>query len=365
MLVVLGTILLSSFFIHNATQAEFQKFLQEKDQQRIVISQNGSIQVVQDSNLPRWRIERDSPEERFLQATDRALFAVGVIGIVGSVLVGFLLSRFLLLRIERLRDAMRTYKVERKFTKIGHNFDDEIDELTESYNHLAENLERQDTVRKDFFVDLSHEIRTPITSVRGYLEGLLDGVFIPSAEMYEKMLREIERMSHLVRELSSLAKLESGEMSLEKESIDMRQITEGVKETLQDKAEKYKKTITIIGEGHAYVDMQKWNQVLINLVDNAISYSDQNSNVIIELGSEKKKSTWRLTNKAKDLDEGAMNAIFERFYRADKSRKRDEKEPHLGIGLSIVKKIIAAHGGKITAQKRDEEITFEIIVPTM
>jgi two-component system, OmpR family, sensor histidine kinase BaeS len=316
----------------------------------------------------RVTINPDSPEFRFLDSTKNSLFTVGLIGIFLAIIVGYFMSKLLLRRIFHLQTAMNDYRQKGVSFKVSHGGRDEIDDLSNSYNHLIEKLGEQENIRKEFFTDMSHELRTPLTSVKGYLEGLADGVFEPKKEVFDKALGETDRMIHLVKELTTLAKLEAGDIPLKLTEVDLRKLTGEVVEDFQARLAEKKTTVKITGDAKIKADHRKFRQVIVNLLDNALSHGDPGHEITITIGKEspgKDKSAhfWEIKNKAAGLSRKHLEYIFERFYRADKSRKYDEKEPHLGIGLNIVKKIVEAHKGKITAKTDDGYAVFRVEMP--
>lgn len=374
-LLVLALVSMSFFFIHQNLNDEFQRFMIEKRQEAtltVTRGQNGQglqVQLQPGVELPEppgpnhIQINPDSPEARFLNAARYSLIAVGLIGVLLAIIIGYFLSRFLLRRVSQLRSAMNEYRHKGVSLKVSHGGEDEIDDLSDSYNHLIDKLGEQENIRKEFFTDMSHELRTPLTSVKGYLEGLADGVFEPKKEVFEKALGETDRMIHLVKELTTLAKMEAGDIPLKKTEVDLKTLTDEVVEDFGPKLEEKKMIVKVTGEAKVNADPHKFRQVINNLLDNAVSHGDPGHEIHIEIGKEKESHFWVIKNKATNLDHKHLEYIFERFYRADKSRKYDEKEPHLGIGLNIVRKIVEAHRGVVTAKMEGGQAVFRVEIP--
>jgi signal transduction histidine kinase len=375
---VVIVVTMSFMFINQNTRTEFEKFIIEKStetantknqvlleqarlqKEQIQSPQKPPIPLALQRNLERISIAPNSPEARFLEATGNSLLTAGLIGILLAIVIGFFMSKFLLRRVFQLQSAMNEYRHKGVSFKVNHGGEDEIDDLSNSYNHLIEKLGEQENIRKEFFTDMSHELRTPLTSVKGYLEGLTDGVFDPKKEIFTKALGETDRMIHLVKELTTLAKMEAGDIPLKKTEVDLKKLTDEVVDDFKDRLSEKKMTIKVSGEAKIKADAHKFRQVIMNLLDNAVSHGDPGKEITITIGKEKDSSFWIIKNKATDLDHKQLEYVFERFYRADKSRKYDEKEPHLGIGLNIVKKILEAHKGSITAKMENGQAVFRV-----
>jgi two-component system phosphate regulon sensor histidine kinase PhoR len=225
-------------------------------------------------------------------------------------------------------------------------------------------LERQ---REEFVANVSHELRTPLSLIKGYVETLLDGAR-DNPEVAERFLKIIERNANrldlLIQDLLAISALESGQMKLELQAVDLHALVEKVFSHLHTKAEN--KTVQLVNELPeltANGDANRLDQVLANLVDNAIKYGRANGSVVV--GGK------RLADDALEIfvrDDGpgipaeALPRVFERFYRVDKARSRDQGGT--GLGLSIVKHIVHAHGGEVRVESElGKGTTFFFTLP--
>lgn len=350
-LLIVFTIALSFFLINWNVQTQFHHFIEERNKQIIIPMKLSGALIV-----------KGSPEQRFSDTVTNSLIWAGIIDILLAVILAYFLSKLLLKRIYNLKDSMSLYMKDGTSKPVFHGNQDEVDELAYIYNLLIEKIKKEEKIRKDFFVDMSHELRTPLTSIKGYLEGLIDKVFDPAKEknIYEKTLHETNRMIHLVKEMTTLAKLETEKTKLSTKQINLRKLTDEVIEMLKPSIEERNLKVTVEGNIAYNVDPYKFKQVLINLLQNAIHYAQSSSTIEIEMGIKEKKSYWKIKNKIDGLLPENIDYFFERFYRGDKSRTYDSKNPHLGIGLNIVKKIVEQHNGTISAETEDSDIIFEI-----
>ena len=225
-------------------------------------------------------------------------------------------------------------------------------------------LERQ---RQEFVANVSHELRTPLSLIQGYVETLLDGAH-SNPEVAERFLKIIERntqrLDFLIQDLLTISALESGRMKLELSPVNLHALAEKVLGDLSSKAEA--KKISLANELPpltANGDANRLDQVLANLVDNAIKYGRPNGRVVV---GGKKLADGRLEIFVRDDGPGipaeAIDRVFERFYRVDKARSRDQGGT--GLGLAIVKHIVQAHGGEVWAESEPGKgATFYFTLP--
>lgn len=227
------------------------------------------------------------------------------------------------------------------------------------------NLER---MRTEFVANVSHELRTPLTSIKGYVETLLDGA-IDNKEVALKFLNilnnEADRLNRLISDLFYLSQLETGRMEIAKKKIDTAQFLDKVIHLLHPLAQS--KKIEIISIIHPQVqtffaNQDMMEQVLINLLDNAIKYSHEGSQITIEIAPDEEGTMIKIIDKGIGIPAESLPRLFERFYRVDKARSR--QVGGTGLGLSIVKHVIERHRGQVQVEsEEDRGTTFTIILP--
>ncbi len=237
---------------------------------------------------------------------------------------------------------------------------DDVEEWADHHKEEIEILRANEKFRKEFLLNLSHELKTPVFAVQGYIDTLMNGA-IDKPEVNQKFLgnasRNVSRLVNLINDLDEISKLESGEQVLYKENFVIQGLIEDVFETLSINAEE-KQIKTGIKKGcelplTVYADKEKVRQVLINLVDNAIKYGKLNGVVQASIYSmEGKRILVEITDNGVGISEEHLPRIFERFYRTDHARNR--KIGGSGLGLSICKHIIEAHGETIHVRSKPD-----------
>lgn len=223
---------------------------------------------------------------------------------------------------------------------------DEIGYLAASLNYMASEIAKSEDNQKKFIANVSHDFRSPLTSIKGYLEAMLDGTIPPElSEKYLKIvLNETERLTKLTNSLLTLNNLNTRGMILEKTLFDMNQVIRDTAATFEGICQKKQITISLILTGQTmYVkaDMSKIQQVLYNLVDNALKFSHNDSTITIETRDKNNKLFVSVKDQGIGIPKDSLKLIFDRFYKTDLSRGKDKKGT--GLGLAITKEIIQAH----------------------
>jgi signal transduction histidine kinase len=227
---------------------------------------------------------------------------------------------------------------------------DEVGQLAESFNNMADNLEKIERLRKNMVADIAHELRTPLTNLRGYMEALSDAVIPPSRDTFQMLEHESLRLVHLVEDLQQLARADAARAFLDRREISLHlllgQIMDLYQPNFQEKAINVEWQLEPNSE-MVTADRDKLLQAIRNLADNAWRYTPANGDVTISTirTSDGIKTTF--ANSGEGIAEKDVPFIFERFFRTDRSRSREMGGA--GIGLAIVKELVEAHGGKVGA----------------
>ena len=251
--------------------------------------------------------------------------------------------------------------------RIPVTSDDEIGELSAAFNMMTNNLASLEGMRKSFVANVSHELKTPMTTIGGFIDGILDGTIPADKQSYYLGIvsEEIKRLSRLVNSMLSMSKLESGELALNYELFDLRELIFTTVISQEQRIEKRKLIIEGLDELQAIsinADKDLIHQVIYNLVDNAIKFTNEGGKLSFKLAKENQKTVFVLTNSGAGIPQKDIKFVFERFYKVDKSRSAAKNST--GIGLYIVKTIVKAHGGTIMVSSKENEFTsFKVVLP--
>jgi two-component system, OmpR family, phosphate regulon sensor histidine kinase PhoR len=236
--------------------------------------------------------------------------------------------------------------------------------------HDITQLKQTDKVRRDFVANVSHELRTPLAVLRGYIETLLDNPQTSSEELariLQVMERHSKRLGLLLNDLLSLAQLESRDASLQFSEIQLAELFDNVIRDLGKKfAEKGLKIIVDLPPGRRtiWADETRLEEVLYNLLDNAVKYSRENGEIHLQAAQQGSEMVLSVTDNGIGISKDDLPRIFERFYRADKARSSEGARRGTGLGLAIVKHIAQLHGGRVEARSEPGRgTTIRVILP--
>jgi len=231
------------------------------------------------------------------------------------------------------------------------NSDDEIGQVARSFNRMAESLAEADVQRRNMMADIAHELRTPLTVVQGNLEALIDGVYDLTPENVAGIHKQTVVLNRLVADLRDLALAEAGQLKLERKALPLRDVITQVSEGLEIQA--HEKEVTLKVEVAANLpqvqaDEQRITQVLFNLISNALRHTPAGGTITVNAELREDRVQVSVRDTGTGISPEDLPHVFERFYRADRSRARSTGGS--GLGLTIAKQIVEAHGGQIWAQ---------------
>lgn len=268
-----------------------------------------------------------------------------------ALAVTLVLSRRILSPINALTEAARRLGKGDFTPRLELKDKGEVGELARVFNTMATDLERAEQLRRNMVADVAHELRTPLSNIRGYLEAMNDGVMKPDAEAIQSLNEEATRLTRLVDELQELSLAEAGELKLVCQAADTSRLINQAALAFQAQAASKGVSLSLDIEDalpQVNIDSQRMAQVLHNLLDNAMAHTESDDSITI---SAIKQGNW-IEVAVTDTGEGIPNEdlpnIFERFYRVDKSRARTAGGS--GLGLTIAKRLAEAHGGSIEVQ---------------
>ncbi|MEQ8225377.1 MAG: HAMP domain-containing sensor histidine kinase, partial [Candidatus Eremiobacterota bacterium] len=296
-----------------------------------------------------------------------------ILMIIFSTVIAVIVSYFIILHevkpLKKLREGAGEIGAGNLDYRIDIKRNDVFGYIANSFNTMAESLQKGRMLRKQFFADAAHELKTPITVIKGNLEGMIDGIIPVNEENLKSLLEETEYLNNIIKDIKELALADSGEITLNKKKIDINKIIEASTGMLNMQINAKDINITTdfqVEKPEVSIDPERFNQVIYNLLVNAIKYTPQKGHIKIKtervLENNIKSVKITIKDSGKGIPPDDLPYIFERFYRVDKSR--DRKTGGLGLGLAIVRKIIELHGGTIKAESIiNEGSTFYIAIP--
>ncbi len=284
-------------------------------------------------------------------ATGRFFLWGGVVAIAVALILTFILSRRILSPMKDLSQAAGKLGKGDFSQRVTVGDKGEIGELAESFNTMAGDLEHNEHLRRNMVADVAHELRTPLSNLSGYLEAIRDGVVKPDEDIIRSLSEESATLSRLVDDLQELSLAESGELKLTLQSEDISRL---IKETVEAAGAKASAGKIKLGSEVAaglpavVIDSHRIRQVLNNLIQNAISHTGEKGTITVTAEQRVKDIAVSVTDTGEGISAADLPNIFERFYRVDKSRTRSTGGS--GLGLTIAKRLVEAHGGKISVK---------------
>ncbi len=311
------------------------------------------------------------PEKSITSAwTDLAprLLAAGGIALIASLAVAFLVARSIsrpLVGITGASEAMALGNYRQQIPVEGR---DEVARLARSFNGMAAQVSRSDRMMRDLLANVAHELKTPLTSIQGFSQALADGS-LHSQDEYSSAARiineESDRMRRLVNDLLYLSQIESGQIPLEVQTVSVDTLLGDSAERVRWQLGSDDRRLEVERAGAlppVSVDARRMEQVLANLLDNAIRYTPAGGVIDMRAGVEGDRVRIDVHNTGSYIAPDELDRVFERFYQVDRSRKRNGRNG--GLGLAIAREIVAAHGGQISATSDPQHgTTFSVTMP--
>jgi len=298
--------------------------------------------------VPRTTFNLAAIESEFNTSVNRSLIiAIALAGMVGLLLTYFL-SRSILRPVDDLIKASRAMEKGDLNQRVTVRSKGELGELANAFNAMAEGLTRLEQLRQNMVTDVAHELRTPLSNVRGYLEALRDGVVEPTPEMIASVYEEAMLLNRLVDDLQELAMAEAGQLNLVCQPVDIREIIDKAVLSLIPQARQKEVSLGVDIPAElpmVTADPERLGQVLRNLVKNAIINTPPGGEITICARAVDTQVEVSVQDNGMGIAAEHLPYVFERFYRADQSRARTTGGA--GLGLAIVKQLVEAQGGKV------------------
>jgi signal transduction histidine kinase len=287
--------------------------------------------------------------------------------LVGSSAAGGLsywVSRRIMQRLTEMEQITQKFAAGQMDARLPLSDIPELNRLGASFNRMAASLEGVEARRQEMIGDMTHELRTPLTVVRGYLEELADGEIEASPEIYRRLAKETRRLERLVNDLQELSKAEAGYLPINIKRVNLRPLLESLVEKFTDQ---------LLEDGPVLVlqcpsvlppvlaDIDRTEQVLVNLLGNAVRYTNEGS-ITIRVGTEASRLWIAVIDTGIGIAPENLPHVFERFWRADQSR--DRHSGGTGIGLTISRRLIELQGGQIQVESElGVGSTFRFFLP--
>ncbi|MDE7389842.1 MAG: HAMP domain-containing histidine kinase, partial [Lachnospiraceae bacterium] len=237
---------------------------------------------------------------------------------------------------------------------------DEIAELAKAFNNMADSLSVSEGMRRTFIANVSHELKTPMTTIAGFIDGILDGTIPRERERHylNIVTVEVKRLSRLVTSMLALSRIDSGELKMVRQSFDVSATVLNTFLTFEQKIEQRSITVTGFDESEPLFvegDPDMIHQVVYNLVENATKFTNEGGSINVSVVNEGNRAVVAIRNTGPGISSEQIGFVFDRFYKTDKSRSHDKNG--MGLGLYLVKTIVQLHGGEITAESVEGEYT--------
>jgi signal transduction histidine kinase len=303
--------------------------------------------------------------EGFTDAWAKGMLWSVILGCGAAGYISYVLSRRIIRPLTQMEQVTQDFAAGDLAARVPVLSIPELNQLGDSFNRMASDIEGVEQRRRDLVSDLTHELRTPLTIMRGYLEGLADGTLTSSPDVYSRLIRETIRLQRLVDDLQELSKLEAGYLPIERQSVDLRTLVEQVYQRFRDQllGDSERTLLLELPEklSPAQADPSRIEQILVNLLSNALRYTP--AGTITLRAWETEQWCWlAVADTGIGISAADLPHVFERFWRADRSRNRNSGGT--GIGLAICKRLVELQGGSIKVDAElNEGSTFSIALP--
>lgn len=304
-----------------------------------------------------------SQHDAVVSALNVALAIALAASLAAGTVVAVLMARRVLRPIDALRAATRRIASGRYDTPVAAPTEPELAALAHDVNHLAAVLAETDQRRAALISDVAHEMRTPLATITGYLEGFTDGLVTPD-EMTTTITTEIQRLHRLARDLSDVSRADEGRLHLDLTDTDLTGIATEIVDRFRPRfaAHEIHVDLHATAPTPVHADRERLVQAVTNLIGNALTYTPAGGSVTIDVGTRAGTAHLAVTDTGRGLSPEQLDHVFERFYRAD----HHDHTNGTGIGLTIARTIVRAHGGDLTASSPGlgRGARFDLTLPT-
>jgi signal transduction histidine kinase len=309
----------------------------------------------------------------FRAAVLEALTLAALSALLVAVIVSVFVSRQVVAPVTEMTNASRRIAeghYDERVQVLGDlskGEQDELGQLALNFNQMANKLEQTETLRRQLIADVAHELRTPLTTIKGSMEGLMDGVMSVDEDTFQQVYQEADRLARLVNNLQELSRVEAGAYELKIKNVRVTDLIDAAVRLLGGQFEEKEVRLVVEtpqGLPEVQVDEDRLAQVLLNLLGNALQYTPEGGKVSIKSWRQDQEVHIAISDSGIGIPAEHFPHIFTRFYRIDKSRSRAGGGS--GIGLTIAKYLVEAHGGRLLVQSegKGKGSTFTFSLPT-
>lgn len=306
-------------------------------------------------------------EQAFLDSISRSILIASLIAALAALIVGALLLRQLTVPLRQL--ARATEQIASGNSGPGPRLpvhsQDELGQLSAAFNRMATRLDKSEQLRRQMTADIAHELRTPLTVIEGNLQAVLDGIYEPTPQMIASLHEESQLLSRIIHDLRDLSLAEAGELPLHPKRTDLHGLVRRIAATLESQMQR--KRIQLVADIpknplDIALDAERISQVLLNLLSNAERHTPEGGQIKIRVWQQADETFVSVSDTGPGIAPQDLPYVFERFWRADRSRTRASGGS--GLGLAIAKQFIEAHGGRVWVESPpDQGTTFTFSLP--
>jgi two-component system sensor histidine kinase BaeS len=309
----------------------------------------------------------DEVTKQFLNAYRDSIIRFVLLSIALSAITAIVLAIHFRRPLIRLRDGTQLLAQGKFDTRLSNKRSDELGELTDNFNLLAQKLERIEQDRRQWVADTSHELRTPVSVIRAQIEAFQDGIRTPNSENLSLLLRQILSLDKLINELYELTQLDTASTQLQRSEVNISSMLQDISSSFEEKFKRAQLHFEFKHGQHDLVlvdvDQQRLSQVFINLLENSVRYTAEGGRIELRLEQDRDGTSITLDDSAPGLDEQQMLKLGQRFYRPDAARSR--KHGGSGLGLSLCVRVIEAHHGQVIfSESHLGGLRIQITLPT-
>ena len=304
--------------------------------------------------------------ESFAQAVSQILLLAAGAALLAALIVSTFVTRRLVSPIQRMKAASQRIAAGEYAERVAEPGQDELGDLARSFNQMAQTLAEAEERRRELIGDVTHELRTPLANIRSVMEGVIDGVLPADPSTFHQVEQEAARLQRLVQDLEALSRAEAGQLLLQPQSVNPAAlVAEAVAKLQPQYREKGVGLDVQAPAGLPAVHADRWRlmQVLVNLLGNALQYTPEGGQVRVSASIDHDQLVVRVADTGIGIAAEHLPHLFERFYRVDKSRSRTGGGS--GIGLTIARHLVEAHGGRISVDSAGlgQGSTFTFTIP--